>query len=47
MLDRISEINSDGGEAGKSLILAELDIHRDLWFRLPLPGRPVMPGCLG
>jgi 3-hydroxyacyl-[acyl-carrier protein] dehydratase/trans-2-decenoyl-[acyl-carrier protein] isomerase len=32
MLDRIAEINSDGGKAGKGLILAELDIHPDLWF---------------
>ena len=32
MLDRITEINSDGGKAGKGLILAELDIHKDLWF---------------
>jgi 3-hydroxyacyl-[acyl-carrier protein] dehydratase/trans-2-decenoyl-[acyl-carrier protein] isomerase len=38
MLDRIAEINSDGGKAGKGLILAELDIHPDLWFfRLPFP----------
>ena len=48
MLDRIAEINSDGGKAGKGLILAELDIHPDLWFfDCHFPGDPVMPGCLG
>jgi 3-hydroxyacyl-[acyl-carrier protein] dehydratase/trans-2-decenoyl-[acyl-carrier protein] isomerase len=48
MLDRIAEINSDGGMAGKGLILAELDIHPDLWFfDCHFPGDPVMPGCLG
>ena len=48
MLDRITEINSDGGKAGKGLILAELDIHKDLWFfDCHFPGDPVMPGCLG
>jgi 3-hydroxyacyl-[acyl-carrier protein] dehydratase/trans-2-decenoyl-[acyl-carrier protein] isomerase len=48
MLDRITEINSDGGKAGKGLILAELDIHKDLWFfDCHFPDDPVMPGCLG
>jgi 3-hydroxyacyl-[acyl-carrier protein] dehydratase/trans-2-decenoyl-[acyl-carrier protein] isomerase len=48
MLDRISEINSDGGKAGKGIIMAELDIHPDLWFfDCHFPGDPVMPGCLG
>ena len=48
MLDRIAEINSDGGKAGKGLILAELDIHPDLWFfDCHFPTDPVMPGCLG
>jgi 3-hydroxyacyl-[acyl-carrier protein] dehydratase/trans-2-decenoyl-[acyl-carrier protein] isomerase len=48
MLDRITEINSDGGKAGKGLILAELDINEDLWFfDCHFPGDPVMPGCLG
>jgi 3-hydroxyacyl-[acyl-carrier protein] dehydratase/trans-2-decenoyl-[acyl-carrier protein] isomerase len=28
--------------------LAELDIHKDLWFfDCHFPGDPVMPGCLG
>ena len=48
MLDRITAINSDGGIAGKGEIIAELDIHPDLWFfECHFPGDPVMPGCLG
>ena len=48
MFDRITEINSDGGKASKGLIIAELDIHKDLWFfDCHFPGDPVMPGCLG
>ncbi|MEZ5490545.1 MAG: bifunctional 3-hydroxydecanoyl-ACP dehydratase/trans-2-decenoyl-ACP isomerase [Gammaproteobacteria bacterium] len=48
MLDRIIEINSDGGTHGKGRILAELDINPDLWFfKCHFPGDPVMPGCLG
>ena len=48
MLDRISEINADGGEFGRGQIIAELDIRPDLWiFDCHFPGDPVMPGCLG
>ncbi len=48
MFDRIVEINDDGGLAGKGHIIAELDIHPDLWFfECHFPGDPVMPGCLG
>jgi len=48
MMDRITTINSDGGSAGKGEIVAELDIHPDLWFfNCHFPGDPVMPGCLG
>lgn len=48
MLDRIVEINSDGGEHGRGQIIAELDIKPDLWFfDCHFPGDPVMPGCLG
>jgi len=48
MLNRITEINSDGGEYGKGQIIAELDIKPDLWFfACHFPGDPVMPGCLG
>ncbi len=48
MMDRIVEINSDGGEFGKGKIIAELDIKPDLWFfDCHFKGDPVMPGCLG
>ncbi len=48
MMDRIAEINSTGGSAGKGFIHAELDINPDLWFfQCHFQGDPVMPGCLG
>jgi 3-hydroxyacyl-[acyl-carrier protein] dehydratase/trans-2-decenoyl-[acyl-carrier protein] isomerase len=48
MVDRISHISQVGGEFGKGEIVAELDIHPDLWFfECHFPGDPVMPGCLG
>ena len=48
MFDRISEINDNGGEYGKGLIRAELDVNPDLWFfKCHFIGDPVMPGCLG
>ena len=48
MLDRISDIDEHGGEYGKGLIQAELDINPDLWFfACHFHGDPVMPGCLG
>ena len=48
MLDRIIRISSEGGKYGKGEIVAELDIHPDLWFfQCHFPGDPVMPGCLG
>jgi len=48
MLDRITHISDLGGKAGKGEIIAELDIHPDLWFfACHFPGDPVMPGCLG
>ncbi|HEY7884049.1 MAG TPA: 3-hydroxyacyl-[acyl-carrier-protein] dehydratase FabA [Cellvibrionaceae bacterium] len=48
MLDRIAHISETGGEFGKGEIIAELDIHPDLWFfQCHFPGDPVMPGCLG
>jgi 3-hydroxyacyl-[acyl-carrier protein] dehydratase / trans-2-decenoyl-[acyl-carrier protein] isomerase len=41
-------IYEDGGEHGKGELIAELDIHPDLWFfDCHFPGDPVMPGCLG
>ena len=48
MVDRIVEINQEGGLYGKGYIEAELDIHPDLWFfGCHFVGDPVMPGCLG
>jgi 3-hydroxyacyl-[acyl-carrier protein] dehydratase / trans-2-decenoyl-[acyl-carrier protein] isomerase len=48
MFDRISEIAEQGGEHGKGLVRAELEIKPDLWFFLcHFKGDPVMPGCLG
>jgi len=48
MFDRITEIREDGGEFGKGIVRAELDIDRDLWFfPCHFIGNPVMPGCLG
>src|SRR5262249_53071438 len=48
MFDRISEIADKGGEHGKGLVRAELDVKPDLWFfACHFKGDPVMPGCLG
>ena len=48
MFDRIVEISDTGGEHGKGIVRAELDIKPDLWFFLcHFKGDPVMPGCLG
>ena len=48
MFDRISEISETGGEYGKGLVRAELNVNPDLWFfGCHFKGDPVMPGCLG
>jgi 3-hydroxyacyl-[acyl-carrier protein] dehydratase/trans-2-decenoyl-[acyl-carrier protein] isomerase len=48
MVDRIISISADGGNFGKGLIIAEMDISSDLWFfECHFQGDPVMPGCLG
>src|SRR5689334_10714090 len=48
MFDRISEISETGGEHGKGLVRAELDVKPDLWFfGCHFKNDPVMPGCLG
>jgi 3-hydroxyacyl-[acyl-carrier protein] dehydratase/trans-2-decenoyl-[acyl-carrier protein] isomerase len=48
MFDRIVEISDTGGEYGKGVIRAELDVKPDLWFfGCHFKGDPVMPGCLG
>lgn len=48
MMDRITHISAEGGSYGKGEIVAELDIHPDLWFfDCHFESDPVMPGCLG
>ena len=48
MFDRITKISDEGGQFGRGVIKAELDITPDLWFfECHFPGDPVMPGCLG
>ena len=48
MMDRVRKIADSGGAFGKGEIIAELDIHPELWFfGCHFPGDPVMPGCLG
>lgn len=48
MFDRISEIAEAGGQYGKGLVRAVLDMRPDLWFfPCHFKGDPVMPGCLG
>ena len=48
MFDRIVQIDDDGGEHGKGVVVAELDIEPGMWFfECHFKGDPVMPGCLG
>lgn len=48
MMDRINQISSEGGAFGKGELIAELDVHPDLWFfQCHFESDPVMPGCLG
>ncbi|MEZ5524961.1 MAG: 3-hydroxyacyl-[acyl-carrier-protein] dehydratase FabA [Pseudomonadales bacterium] len=48
MLDRITHIDTEGGDYNKGCVIAELDISPDMWFfDCHFPGDPVMPGCLG
>ena len=48
MMDRVTHISSTGGAYGKGEVVAEFDIHPDLWFfGCHFIGDPVMPGCLG
>lgn len=48
MMDRITHISAEGGKHGKGEIIAELDIHPDLWFfACHFETDAVMPGCLG
>ena len=48
MFDRITRIDDSGGAYGRGEVVAELDLHPDLWFfRCHFQDDPVMPGCLG
>ena len=48
MMDRVTEITTDGGAKGRGSVRAELDIDPDLWFfQCHFKKDPVMPGCLG
>lgn len=48
MMDRVVEINADGGRYGKGYMEAELDIDPRLWFfACHFVTDPVMPGALG
>ena len=48
MFNRITHIDDTGGDFGKGLVRAELDVNPDLWFfKCHFIGDPVMPGCLG
>lgn len=48
MFDRIAEITDEGGTYGNGYVIAELDVHPDLWFfECHFQDDPVMPGCLG
>ena len=48
MIDRITSVDTDGGEHGKGVVLGELDVTPESWyFQCHFKGDPVMPGCLG
>ena len=48
MMDRIISINENSGQFSRGEIIAELDIHPQLWFfQCHFQDDPVMPGCLG
>mgnify|MGYP000131901279 FL=1 len=48
MIDRVVHVSTIGGKYNKGELIAEFDIHPDLWFfKCHFPDDPVMPGCLG
>lgn len=48
VIDRVVSITEDGGKYNKGQVIAEFDIHPELWFfSCHFKGDPVMPGCLG
>lgn len=47
MMDRVVDIQSDGGQYDRGYAIAELDIDPSTWFfKHHFQGDPVMPGCL-
>ena len=48
MCDKITSISDTGGNFDKGEIIAEFNIHPNLWFfECHFENDPVMPGCLG
>lgn len=48
MVDRITNMTTNGGNYDKGFVSAELDIKSDMWFfNCHFINDPVMPGCLG
>ncbi len=48
MFDRITKLDEEGGEYGKGMVRAELDIKPNAWFfPCHFIGNEIMPGCLG
>jgi 3-hydroxyacyl-[acyl-carrier protein] dehydratase/trans-2-decenoyl-[acyl-carrier protein] isomerase len=48
MVDRVVDIQNEGGVHGRGLLKAEFDIDPSHWFfKCHFEGDPVMPGCLG
>lgn len=48
MIDRVISIRDKSGKYGKGEVVAEFDIHPNLWFfDCHFKGDPIMPGCLG
>ena len=47
LLDRVIDIQRNGGEYGRGYAIAELDIDPSNWFfKHHFRGDPIMPGCL-
>lgn len=48
MMDRITDISGDAGLHGKGYVVAEFDIHPDLWFfPCHFPAQPDHAGLSG
>ena len=47
MMDRVIDIQSEGGKYSRGYAIAELDIKKSDWFfQSHFKGDPIMPGCL-